>query len=318
VTDPTSARNPIAAAFGRLLGRRGAGPAAAAPLTVELPTMTPGTVLPETRVAIGLASDVGCVRTVNEDAVRVVRDLDSPTPAGVLAVVCDGMGGHAAGEVASALACDVIAREWTADPDPAVALARAVQRANHAIMSAAARDSARGGMGTTCVALVLRGGMAWCAHVGDSRCYLVRDGQLFLMTEDHSAVMELVRRGEITADAARSHPDKNVISQALGGRGEVEVSVWPRPFRLRVGDRFLLCSDGLYDVVDDASLRAVVAGSAPQEACDALVALARANGAPDNVSAVVLAIPAEDAREVAREAVRETRVSDLPAAGRLT
>jgi protein phosphatase len=128
--------------------------------------------------------------------------------------------------------------------------------------------------------------------VGDSRCYLIRNNDILLMTEDHSSVMELVREGSISAGEARNHPDKNVILRALGSHRDVEVSVWPQPFLLNPGDRLLLCSDGLYDVLPDHDILAAVGVCAPQEACSRLIEMARERGAPDNVTVVVIAVPA--------------------------
>jgi PPM family protein phosphatase len=169
-------------------------------------------------------------------------------------------------------------------------------------------DAARGnprlrGMGTTCCALVLRGGAAYCAHVGDSRCYLVRGGDVFLMTEDHSAVMTLVRRGVISREEASHHPDKNVISRALGSHGDVEVSAWAHPFVVRAEDAFVLCTDGLHDLVTDAELGAVVGGGEvhAQVACDRLVALARERGGHDNISVAVLRMRADGAAASPRD-----------------
>ncbi len=249
----------------------------------------------ESRVVIGMASDPGCVRDNNEDRVRAVRPArEGADGDGLLAVVCDGMGGHAAGETASRIATEVIARDYPGRDDPGAALVRAIRHANRAVHEAAGQDPALRGMGTTCTAMVLRGGLAWCAHVGDSRCYLVRDGEMFVMTEDHSAVMALVRDGSISRDEARDHPDKNVISRALGSHRDIEVTSWPRPFVIRPGDRFLLSTDGLHDVIREEEILRVVRTGPPHEACLELVRLAREHGAPDNVSVIVLALPDGD------------------------
>ena len=281
----------------------------AARVGVETGSQPRGAPSAELRVEAGVASDPGCVRAVNEDALRVIRPTTAEELArhGVLAVVCDGMGGHEAGEVASALALETIVQRFATD-DRALpeALVRAIQAANTAIRRAT-RDNARlRGIGTTCCALVLRDGAAHCAHVGDSRCYLVRDGEVFLMTEDHSAVMDLVRRGLLTRDEASHHPERNVISRALGSHDEVAVSAWERPFAVRPGDAFILCSDGLHDLVGDEELRDVVgAGEVhAQVACDRLVALARERGGHDNISVAVLRMRADGAGAAAP---RETR-----------
>ena len=245
----------------------------------------------EHRIVIGTGTDVGCVRDGNEDAFCVVRPHDNVHEP-LLAAVCDGMGGHAAGERASRLATEVLTAQYRRNPgDPGKSLTEAVRAANRAIHDAASRDSHLTGMGTTCTALAIQSGRVWCAHVGDSRCYLIRNNDILLMTEDHSSVMELVREGSISAGEARNHPDKNVILRALGSHRDVEVSVWPQPFLLCPGDRLLLCSDGLYDVLGDPDILLAAGSGAPQEACGRLIELARERGAPDNVTVVVIAVP---------------------------
>lgn len=259
----------------------------------------------EARIVVGTATDPGCVRSDNEDTVRVVRPGgDDLARDGMLAAVCDGMGGHAAGEVASRIAADVIAREFARGKEPGEGLVRAIRMANREVLAAAGGDERLRGMGTTCTAMVLKGGLAWCSHVGDSRCYLIREGQIFLMTEDHSVVMAMVRDGTLTREEARLHPDKNVISRALGSHREVEVSSWTRPFVIRPGDRFLLCSDGLHDLAADDDILAAVGSDAPHESCSRLIAMARQRGAPDNVSVIVLAVPdstSDDAPGITRQ-----------------
>jgi protein phosphatase len=288
--------------------RRKVPVATASPPTGDRPIMHDGHGTAEQWVVVGMATDPGCQRENNEDTVRVVRpDGTDLARHGMMAVVCDGMGGHLGGETASRIAADVIAREYMAHADPGEGLRTAVIAANRAIHDAAKADQALRGMGTTCTALVLRGGMAWCAHVGDSRCYLIRDEQIFLMTEDHSAVMAMVRDRAISREEAGEHPDKNVISRALGSHAEVEVTTWPRPFVVRPGDRFLLCSDGLHDVISEESVREASLLTPPHEACRELVARTRAAGAPDNVSVIVLVVPGS----IGDPTIRSTRALEL-------
>lgn len=264
--------------------------------TIDMPIAVGRALAADSRVVVGIASNPGCVRNNNEDCVKVVRpSSDDGGNFGLLAIVCDGMGGHAAGETASRIATEVVARDYADGDDPGISLASAIANANRAVHEAAQNDHALAGMGTTCTALALRGGMAWCAHVGDSRCYLVRDGGIFLMTEDHSAVMELIRDGSISRTEARNHPDKNVITRALGSHADVEVSTWPRPFVVRPGDRFLLSTDGLHDVVGEELILEAARRGSPDVACAELVELALMRGAPDNVSMILLAVPANDA-----------------------
>ncbi len=274
--------------FGVPWGRK-ASAARRAQETVDRPAFHGDALGVESRVVIGTASDPGCQRTNNEDTVRVVRPPDEN--GALLAMVCDGMGGHAGGEQASRIAADAVAERYQETGDPGEILARAVRRANREIYDTAAGNTALRGMGTTCTAIVLRGGLAWCAHVGDSRCYLIRANEIFVMTEDHSAVMELVREGSISRDEAREHPDKNVISRALGSHPDVDVATWARPFVIRPGDRLLLSSDGLHDVIPEAEILRVVDSMPPHLACNELVRVTREAGAPDNVSVVILGVP---------------------------
>ncbi len=264
-----------------------------APVTVSHQIPLRGVLGPESRIVVASRSDPGRVHQQNEDSIRVIRSPDENGR--LLALVCDGMGGHAAGEQASRLAADVIVSEYRRDGDPGRALHHAVDRANRAVYQAAQSDPRWTGMGTTCTALVLQGGLAWCAHVGDSRCYLIRNGELFAMTEDHSAVMALVRDGVMSRDEARTHPDRNVISRALGSHRTVEIATWAQPFAVHPGDRFLLASDGLHDAVTEPDILHHAAQAPPYQACAALIAAAHAAGAPDNVSVIMLAIPTEAA-----------------------
>ena len=254
------------------------------------PVRTPGAAITGERVLAeplqfrsASLTDVGCVRSGNEDAVRVVHLPDGA----VVATLCDGMGGHAAGEVASELAVTTIS-DRAARLTTSEALVHAIDAANGQIRSAMQRDKALTGMGTTCVVLRLHGQSALCAHVGDSRAYLLRDGAIYRLTEDHSHVRHLVRDGQIADQDARHHPDKNVILRALGPAEHVTATTWPTPMALRPGDRFLLSSDGLHDLADDEEFLPALASADPQLACAGLVAFARERGAPDNVSVCIL------------------------------
>lgn len=273
-----------------------------APLTAELSARGSNGLPVDSRIVIGSATDPGCVRQGNEDAFRIVRpEGEGASRTALLAVVCDGMGGHEGGEVASQLATEVIGAEFRSGTEPGVAITKAVRAANRAIFRTAEERPALAGMGTTCTALVVRAGQAWCAHVGDSRCYLIRSGGIYQMTDDHSSVMAMVRDGAISAEEARVHPDKNVILRALGSHRDVEVSTWAKPFILQPGDRFLLCSDGLYDVATDPDILATMGDHPPQAACDALIAMARERGAPDNVTVIILAVPERQGASISRE-----------------
>ncbi len=228
-------------------------------------------------------SDVGCVRDGNEDAVRVVQVPDGA----LVAVLCDGMGGYAAGEVAADLAVQALVQR-AAGLNTAAALVSAVDAANGSIRRAVRENPALLGMGTTCVVLRLHGHEAMCAHVGDSRVYLIRNGGIYRLTEDHSQVRELVRGGVLADADARHHPDKNVILRALGPAEHVVATTWTAPMHLRAGDRFLLSSDGLHDLADDLELLPALALESAIDACAALILLARQRGAPDNVTVCIV------------------------------
>lgn len=254
----------------------------------------------------GLLSDVGCTRTNNEDAGRIVRGSNSDPNNRMLVVVADGMGGHNAGEIASATAISVIEGAYAQmRNEPAEQLKEALEAANSTIHQKSIHDSATQGMGTTCTALLLQDGFAYSAHVGDSRIYLIRNDSIYLMTEDHSAVMELVKRGELTLKEARHHPDKNVVTRCLGTRPRVEVSMWPEPMLLQPGDHFLLCSDGLYDQVEDDEICGIVRPRGAADACQELICVAKERGAPDNVTVAVIgvqgAVPPQDVCRVTRQ-----------------
>lgn len=263
-------------------------------------------------IAAHLLSDRGCVREINEDSGRCVRPGDAETLSkkGVLFVVADGMGGHTAGELASSIAVDEVCRSYyQGDDDPHESLKRAFAAANEKIHETANQSKDLQGMGTTCTALALASGSAFAAHVGDSRLYLLRGGDLYLMTVDHSAVMELVKAGLLTLEEARHHPDKNVIIRALGVHEAVEVTAWDHPFPIRAGDSFLLCSDGLYDLVEDQEIRDEMIASDAQVACENLIRLAKERGGHDNITVSVVSImPAREVTEPVR-ATREVEVA---------
>jgi protein phosphatase len=241
--------------------------------------------------AYGL-SDVGRRRDSNEDEFLVDSAL------GVYAVA-DGMGGHAAGEVASGIAIRTLSRtlrgddgDWTDTAWVAGELRRAIDQANHEICdSVEAREEWRG-MGTTLVALTVAGGTAVVAHVGDSRAYLLRDGNLHRLTSDHSWVNEQVKLGLLSDEDAQHHPMRNIVTRALGNRHDVEVDVSEEP--IRGGDTFLLCSDGLNTMLGDDQIRDTLVRhrDVPREACRALVEAANERGGEDNTTVVVLNVDA--------------------------
>lgn len=225
------------------------------------------------------ASDVGLLRDGNED---------SAFAGARLLAVADGMGGHAAGEVASAA---VIAALEQLDElgvnagDPQEALREAVEEANTNLRDMVAADSELQGMGTTVTAVLSDGEHSWLAHIGDSRAYLLRGGQLRQLTRDHTFVQQLVDEGRIAPEDASTHPQRNFITRALDGRDPVEMDL--DRLDLVPGDRLLLCSDGLSGVVSDDSLAEVLRTSSPDEAVQRLVDLALRGGGPDNITCIV-------------------------------
>lgn len=238
-------------------------------------------------------SDRGCHREVNEDRARVVAPQDPGLCAtkGLLLVVADGMGGHASGEVASELAVDTVHRAYHAyDGDIGAALVAALEEANRVVFEQACRERHLNGMGTTCTVAAVRAGEVHWAHVGDSRLYLVRGATAYQLTEDDSEVQQLVRRGLLSREAARRHPDRNVLVRALGRHPDLAVSSSPRPLALREGDRLVVVSDGASDLVADDELAAAAGGASPVDACERIVDLARARGGFDNITVVVAAV----------------------------
>ncbi|HVF05997.1 MAG TPA: Stp1/IreP family PP2C-type Ser/Thr phosphatase, partial [Frankiaceae bacterium] len=224
-------------------------------------------------------SDVGLLRDHNEDAAFAGQRL---------LAVADGMGGHAAGEVASAAVIAALQQldELGMDAgDPEEALREAVEEANVNLRDMVAADSELHGMGTTVTALLNDGAYAWLAHVGDSRAYLLRAGELQQITRDHTYVQQLVDEGRIAPEEASTHPQRNFITRALDGRTGMEMDL--QRLDLQPGDRVLLCSDGLSGVVSDTSLGEVLAGTTPEVAVQRLVDLALRGGGPDNITCIV-------------------------------
>jgi PPM family protein phosphatase len=242
-------------------------------------------------VDASILTHMGNVRTNNEDSVSLVRpntkdDLNSH---GILALVADGMGGHEGGELASKLAAETIARSYyRSEATPQNALAEAFREANREIFANASANPALAGMGTTCIAVAILEDLAWWAWVGDSRLYLWRDGQVFQMSEDHTVVYELIRRGLLTAEEARNHPERSVLARALGTKDNIDIALASEPVRLRAGDRLLLCSDGLHDLLADIDISRILTDSPPADCAEALLRTALDRGGFDNISLVLL------------------------------
>ena len=255
------------------------------------------------------ATDAGKVRQNNEDSLLVGDGADE-----TLFAVADGIGGFEAGEVASSIAIDVLK-----DLEPGSPFGAAIEEANRRILAVGRGDERLSGMGTTIVAV--RFGerreepVAEVAHVGDSRAYLVRGGELKPVTEDHSLVAELVRNGDLTRAQAAEHPQKNLITRALGAEEAVETDTAVLP--VEAGDRFLLCSDGLTDMVPEERIAEILTSTedAPEEAARQLISDALDAGGNDNVTVVVVDVkeyaPPPEEREEREDRSGGTR--EMPA-----
>lgn len=273
-----------------------------------------------TTVALFGDSDIGRVRRINEDSFRLIPERETM-------VVCDGMGGHAAGEVASQRAVETVAaylmrvgdlerppaplQTEAGDaplPEAAEDLVWAVRLANRRVFQTAQSQKQTRGMGTTLVAARFVPGRAVICHVGDSRAYLFRNGQLKPITIDHSLVAELLAQNEITAEQARTFPDRNIITRALGTRPVVSVDVTIMPVAL--GDWYLLCSDGLCGAIDDDEMNAVVKRQAgdPAAAIEALINAANGAGGHDNITVAIAEI--RDAGSAAATATESLTVPE--------
>lgn len=237
-------------------------------------------------------TDPGCVRKQNQDAYHIER-LDRNT---MLCVVCDGMGGAKSGNIASSLASDVfvqeVRRSWNASMEREKLdqmLQGAVKLANFTVFDQAAQFEEFDGMGTTLVAVLIKGRHVTVVNVGDSRAYCIDDDGIRQLTRDHSLVQMMVDRGELTPEMARTYPGKNLITRAIG----TEPTVLSDIFHLDVkkGDFLLLCSDGLSNMMDEQEmLFEVVHGVKKQFCCERLLNIAKNRGAPDNVTSVLIMI----------------------------
>jgi protein phosphatase len=272
-------------------------------------TVARGAPLPVTGTML---SHPGRVRELNEDVVAYALAGEAGTPAGhrTLALVADGMGGHAAGEVASRIAADTVLRLYfELKGSPPEVLAKCLTAANRAIHDHSRTDPRCAGMGTTCTVLALRDGAAFLAHIGDSRAYLLSGGKLRQVSDDHSLVAQLVREGALTEEEAARSPERNVIMRALGTEPLAEPTIWRRGYPLQAGDTFVLCSDGLSDLVDDATIGETVGHLPPFEACQALIDAALTAGGTDNVSVGVFVVGGD---RLPPDGLRATRPVELP------
>lgn len=241
------------------------------------------------QIHVGAGTDTGRIRTGNED--NFFAEADDRR--GVF-VVADGMGGHAAGEVASEMAVTIVSRNLLGlssvrDAGAAELVGKSLQEANRAIFDRMLAESDKQGMGTTVSVMVLSDHGYLIGQIGDSRVYLYRDGALIQITKDHSYVQEQVDAGLLTPEQARYHPYSNVITRCVGASDEVEADIYTG--EARVGDVFLLCSDGLTGMVDDRRLaQLLMARSGPGRIVDSLIAEANGRGGLDNITAIVIQV----------------------------
>jgi serine/threonine protein phosphatase PrpC len=248
------------------------------------------------RVKFVARSEIGHARENNEDKFDFYEPDEEPLLAarGSVYLVCDGMGGHNAGQIASELAAKQFLHAYYHLGGTAQEAARhAILQAHHYIAEMASKIPSRYGMGTTLTALILKQDEGILAHVGDSRCYRLREGVFEQLSRDHTLVARLVEQGIITPEQAKYHPQRNVIRQAVGVADPSEpLEPDIETFALQAGDLYLLCSDGLTDMVDDAEIEAILRDEPPTRAAWRLVDRALANGGRDNITVVLVRVAA--------------------------
>lgn len=234
-------------------------------------------------------TDIGQNRATNQDEFRICSIAEDLC----FGMVCDGMGGENGGNVASGIASEVISRHLKEhlkpglrDEDYKNIIVSAVSEGNVAVYDKSLEDECYLGMGTTVVLAVVSGDKAFIAHVGDSRVYLIRDGKIHQLTRDHSLVQSLLEQGKIKPEEVNNHPQKNMITRAIGISCFVDID-YIEVSHVENG-ALLLCSDGLTNTCDDDTIREIVLTSEPKEICDRLVERANQNGGPDNITAVVI------------------------------
>jgi serine/threonine protein phosphatase PrpC len=239
-------------------------------------------------------SDLGCQRENNEDSYSYWEPASDAEFAlkGRLAVVADGMGGHEGGQEASRIAVEAIQETYADTPatDPQSLLTAGFHEAHQRIQSYAVAHPKLRGMGTTATAVVVLGNRLYYAHIGDSRLYRVSREEITRLTHDHSYVGRLVESGVITPEEAEAHPQRNILTAALGAGAEIAVETPESAVLLKTADTLLLCTDGLWGQLTDPELQRVVTQNSPATACRALVNLARERGGPDNITVQILRV----------------------------
>lgn len=267
----------------------------------------------KTKPGIEIASltDVGLQRSNNEDSYLFWEPVsdDDFRRKGRLAVVADGMGGYEGGQEASRLAVETVRHIYDSafSGDPQETLLAALATAHENIQRYGEEHPQFQGMGTTCTAVSIVGHELFFAHVGDSRLYLVRDARISRLTRDHSYVGRLVESGIVRSEDAESHPQRHILTAALGSGREVLPDAPEMPILLEEGDALVLCTDGLWSLVSEAELSRVVRSNPPSQSCLALVNLALERGGPDNITVLVLRISAEPTAPIEKYSVPGTQ-----------
>jgi serine/threonine protein phosphatase PrpC len=236
-------------------------------------------------------SDIGCLRKNNEDSFGYWEPDDDAEfqRKGRMAVVADGMGGYEGGQEASRMAVDAMLKVYREFPgEPQQALIEGLQAAHEEIRQHGLTHPELRGMGTTCTAAAIANDSLYFVHVGDTRLYLIRDGRILQVTRDHSYVGRLVEAGMISREEAETHPQRNILTAAVGTNPELIMDSSGQPEPLRAKDVLLLCSDGLWGVVHDAELLAAVEKHTAEGAGRELIELARGRGGPDNITVSIL------------------------------
>lgn len=256
----------------------------------------------------GNATDVGCVRTKNEDSFVLYKAADQKQfqKRGHLALVCDGMGGARGGSTASTMAVETIGRSYytSRSDDPRTAITQAIKEANSRINQRSRSEETLAGMGTTAVAAILLSDHAYIAHVGDSRCYFIRNKEIGQVTEDHTMVQKMVRQGLITSEQARNHPESHVLNRSVGVSPEVEIDLTMEPVLLQPGDILVLCSDGLSGPVMDDEIRQIAVANPAQHASEKLIELAKERGGPDNITVQIIRVHSQEPDEIGTTTMR--------------
>ncbi len=244
------------------------------------------------KVTVAAKTDLGRVRENNEDKYEYYMAEDAATLAsrGLVFLVCDGMGGHAAGQIASELACKTFIDVYLHHPsaEPIMAMVSGVQAANRFVVDVGRAIPSRKGMGTTLSGLILIQDIAYAVQVGDSRIYRLRNGELLMLTHDHTWVEEAIRAGMLRPEEVETHPYKHVLTRAIGTEGDVKPDV--EAFDLKAGDVFLLCSDGLINHVSDDTIGEILRTKPLAEAAWTLVGQALLGGGSDNTTVLVVRI----------------------------